>query len=80
METNIAQSHAQACLPLRRSPTESRRSFYVALVVGTILNLIIKVMRCSAQRPSIGPKILLTYVVPYALPHGAVSYQLSRPL
>ena len=56
------------------------RSFYVALVVGTILNLI------NQGDALFGPvqinwiKIVLTYIVPYAVStYGAVSYRLSRP-
>ena len=56
------------------------RSLYVALVVGTILNLI------NQGDALLGPghiswiKIVLTYFVPYAVStYGAVSYRLSRP-
>ena len=56
------------------------RSFYVALVVGTVLNLI------NQGDALLGPghdnwiKVVLTYFVPYAVStYGAVSYRLSRP-
>jgi hypothetical protein len=56
-----------------------RRSFLVALVVGTILNLI------NQGDALLGPtqinwiKIGLTYLVPYAVStYGAISYRLSR--
>ena len=56
------------------------RSGCVAIVVGTILNLI-------NQGQSLRPtslnwiKIVLTYFVPYAVcTHGAVSYRMSRSL
>jgi len=55
------------------------RSFYVATVVGTILNLI------NQGDALFGPgsinwiKIALTYFVPYAVStYGAVAYRLSR--
>ena len=58
-----------------------RRSFFVALVVGTVLNLI------NQGDALFGPahinwiKIGLTYFVPYAVStYGAVSYRLSREL
>ena len=56
------------------------RSFYVALVVGTILNLI------NQGDALFGPAHMnwvkmLTYVVPYGVStYGAVSYRLSRPV
>lgn len=56
-----------------------RRSFFVALLVGTILNLI------NQGDALFGPahinwiKIGLTYLVPYAVStYGAVSYRISR--
>ena len=56
------------------------RSFCVALVVGTILNLI------NQGDALFGPgavnwfKVVLTYMVPYAVStYGAVSYRLSLP-
>ena len=56
------------------------RSFYVAVVVGTILNLINQGDALFGAAPVNWTKIVLTYVVPYAVAtYGAVSYQLSRP-
>ncbi len=56
-----------------------QRSLYVALVVGTILNLINQGDALFGP-PSINwTKLILTYFVPYAVStYGAVSYQLSR--
>ena len=55
------------------------RSFYVALVVGTILNLINQGDALLGPAPVNWIKILLTYFVPYAVStYGAVSYRLSR--
>ncbi|MPZ41105.1 MAG: hypothetical protein GEU95_24280 [Rhizobiales bacterium] len=57
-----------------------RRSLYVALVVGTILNVINQGDALIAGASLGWMKIILTYVVPYAVStYGAVSYQLSRP-
>jgi hypothetical protein len=56
-----------------------RRSLCVALVVGTILNLINQgdALLGAAQISWI--KIVLTYLVPYAVcTYGAISYQLHR--
>jgi hypothetical protein len=57
-----------------------QRSFYVAVIVGTILNLI------NQGDALFGPahinwiKIALTYLVPYAVStYGAVSYRLAQP-
>jgi hypothetical protein len=55
-----------------------RRSFAVALVVGTILNLINQGDALLAARPLDLTKLLLTYLVPYCVAtYGAVSYQLA---
>ncbi len=58
-----------------------RRSFYVALVVGTILNLINQGdALLGASAPVNWTKLVLTYFVPYAVAtYGAISYRLSRP-
>jgi len=54
------------------------RSFYVALVVGTILNLINQGDALFATAQINWIKIVLTYFVPYAVStYGAVSYRLS---
>ena len=56
-----------------------RRSFYVALVVGTILNLINQGDALFGAPHINWVKIVLTYFVPYAVStYGAVSYLLSR--
>ncbi len=56
------------------------RSFYVALVVGTILNLINQGDALFGPAQMNWIKIVLTYMIPYAVStYGAVSYRLSRP-
>jgi hypothetical protein len=55
------------------------RSFWVALVVGTILNLINQGDALFAARSLDLTKIVLTYAVPYFVAtYGAVSYRLRR--
>ena len=55
-----------------------RRSFAVALIVGTILNLINQGDTLFGGVPLNLTKLLLTYVVPYCVAtYGAVSYQLA---
>jgi hypothetical protein len=55
-----------------------RRSSYVALVVGTILNLINQGDALYSGGALNWLKIVLTYLVPYAVStYGAVSYRLS---
>lgn len=57
-----------------------RRSLYVALVVGTILNLINQGDALFGPGPINWVKVLLTYLVPYVVStYGAVSYRLTRP-
>lgn len=54
-----------------------RRSFYAALVVGTILNLINQGDALLGAASVNWMKIVLTYFVPYAVStYGAVSYLL----
>lgn len=54
------------------------RSFWVAIVVGTILNLINQGDALLGMMPLNWTKILLTYFVPYAVStYGAVSYRLT---
>jgi hypothetical protein len=56
-----------------------RRSFLVALVVGTILNLINQGDALLDATPINWFKIILTYFVPYAVcTYGAVSFQLRK--
>jgi hypothetical protein len=57
-----------------------QRSLYVALVVGTILNLINQGDALFGPGPINWVKVLLTYLVPYVVStYGAVSYRLTRP-
>jgi hypothetical protein len=56
-----------------------RRSLYVALIVGTILNLINQGDALVAGGAINWAKILLTYAVPYLVStYGAVSYRLAQ--
>lgn len=56
-----------------------RRSFYVALLVGAILNLINQGDAVFGGSPIDWTKLVLTFVVPYGVAtHGAVSAELSR--
>jgi len=56
-----------------------RRSFFVALVVGTVLNLINQGDALFGAMPINWLKIILTYFVPYAVcTYGAVSFQIRR--
>ena len=55
-----------------------RRSFFVALVVGTILNLINQGDTLFGAGHLNLTKIILTFAVPYCVAtYGAVSYRLS---
>lgn len=55
-----------------------RRSFVVALVVGTILNLINQGDSLLGDGPVDWAKIGLTFVVPYCVAtYGAVSYRIG---
>lgn len=54
-----------------------KRSFVVALIVGTILNLINQGDAMLAGMPLDIAKLLLTYLVPYCVStYGAVSFRL----
>ena len=54
-----------------------KRSFLVALVVGTVLNLINQGDALFAGRPLSVLKLVLTYAVPYAVAtYGAVAFRL----
>jgi len=56
-----------------------RRSLYVAIIVGTILNLINQGDALFGPLSFNWTKMMLTYFVPYAVStYGAVSYLLSR--
>ena len=55
------------------------RSFYVALVVGTILNLMNQGDAIIGDTPLNWSRFILTYVVPYAVStYAAVSYRMAR--
>ena len=56
-----------------------RQSFYVALIVGTLLNLINQGDVLFGLASINWLKLILTYCVPYAVcTYGAVSYQLNK--
>jgi hypothetical protein len=56
------------------------RSACVALVVGTVLNLINQGDAVFGTKPISWIKIVLTYLVPYAVcAYGAVSYRIWKP-
>ena len=56
-----------------------KRSFYVAMVVGTVLNLINQGEVLFGASSINWPKIVLTYFVPYTVAtYGAISYRLSQ--
>lgn len=56
-----------------------RRSICVALVVGTVLNLINQGDALFGLTPINWTKMVMTYFVPYAVStYGAVTYRLSR--
>ena len=56
-----------------------RRSLYVALIVGTVLNLINQGDALIGMASINWLKLFLTYCVPYAVcTYGAVSYQLKK--
>jgi hypothetical protein len=60
------------------SDSVPRRSLRVALVVGTILNLINQGDALVAGRPLGLVKLALTYIVPYLVcTYGAVSFRLQ---
>src|SRR5258707_15685593 len=55
-----------------------RRSLYIALIVGTVLNLINQGDALLGLASINWLKLILTYCVPYAVcTYGAVSYQLK---
>ena len=56
-----------------------KRSFYVAMVVGTVLNLINQGEVLFGASSINWAKIILTYFVPYTVAtYGAISYRLSQ--
>ena len=54
-----------------------RRSFVAAVVVGTILNLINQGDALLAGKGIDSVKLLLTYLVPYCVTYGAVSFRIA---
>jgi hypothetical protein len=68
----------QARMPVRDIGRRAARSLYVALVVGSILNLINQGDALFGVATINWLKVILTYCVPYAVcTYGAVSYQLG---
>jgi hypothetical protein len=56
-----------------------RRSLYVALIVGTVLNLINQGDALLGMASINWWKLVLTYCVPYVVcTYGAVSYQMNK--
>ena len=56
-----------------------RRSFLAALVVGTVLNVISQGDALFGTMPINWFKVILTYIVPYAVStYGAVSVQIRQ--
>lgn len=74
-------SKAATCFRCAVSDGIPRRSFYVAVIVGTILNLINQGDALLGYADVNWVKVLMTYCVPYLVAtYGAVSYKLrSRP-
>ena len=74
--TNFPWKHACRCAVSSDVP---RRSLYVALVVGTVLNLINQGEAIIGLAGINWLKVALTYCVPYAVcTYGMVSYQLRK--
>jgi len=77
MRTNLA-SRVQTAVRLCFTDGVPRRSLAVALVVGTILNLINQADALFGTRAFSPLKAALTYLVPYCVAtYGAVSYRLA---
>ena len=56
------------------------RSLYVALIVGTVLNIINQGDALLGAAPFSWVKIVLTYIVPYCVcTYGAVSFRMRSP-
>ena len=73
--------HLQRAIRYSFSDGTPWRSSCVALLVGTILNLINQGDAIFGAVPINWTKILLTYLIPYTVStYGAVSYRMSRPL
>jgi hypothetical protein len=81
---NLSASEARSgswkvvsCLRCALSDGIPLRSFYVALIVGTILNLINQGDALLGYASLNWAKVLLTYCVPYLVcTYGAVSYKM----
>jgi hypothetical protein len=75
--TRSGSAKAVACLRCALSDGIPLRSFYVALIVGTILNLINQGDALLGYASVNWAKVLLTYCVPYLVcTYGAVSYKM----
>jgi hypothetical protein len=73
-----ARTWKRACL-CAVSDGVPRRSHYLALVVGTVLNLINQGDALLGMASINWLKLILTYCVPYVVcTYGAVSYQLRQ--
>jgi hypothetical protein len=77
----VPASKVVACFRCATSDGIPRRSFYVAAIVGTILNLINQGDALLGYADVHWAKIVMTYSVPYLVAtYGAVSYKMrSRP-
>jgi len=76
-EGQSGSSKVVACLRCAVSDGIPLRSFYVALIVGTILNLINQGDALLGHSSVNWGKVLLTYCVPYLVcTYGAVSYKM----
>jgi hypothetical protein len=77
METSRAEGKVSRICLYAVSEGVPMRSLVVALIVGTILNLINQGDAVFAGAPIDATKLLLTYLVPYFVStYGAVSYRL----
>jgi len=69
----------RSALALAFSDGIPRRAFFVALTIGSVLNLINQGDALIAGRSLDWLKIVLTYIVPYCVnTHGAVTARLGR--
>ena len=78
MATNLIR-HLGVIARMCLSDGIPRRSLAVALIVGTILNLINQADALLGAHSFSATKAAFTYLVPYCVAtHGAVAYRLSR--
>ena len=78
MDREIEMANWKSACRCAMSDGVPRRSLLVALIVGTILNLINQGDAFLAAAPVNWVKVVLTFFVPYAVStYGAVSYRLS---